>query len=60
MLWVPFLRAEPSTAVGGQALVLGVRMTSGKHVSMGLEIGQRNDVHGEAQRVVQLGGSVPW
>ena len=57
-LWLPFFRAE--SAAGSQALVLGVRFTTGPNVSAGLEIGQRSSVGGPAERAVQLQGTVRW
>ena len=57
-LWVPFLQGESSG--GAQALVLGVRMTSGAHISAGLEIGGRASAGAEIEPAVQLNGSVRW
>ena len=57
-LWVPFLQGESSD--GAQALVLGVRMTSGANISAGLEIGGRAGAGGQIEPAVQLNGSVRW
>ena len=57
-LWVPFLQGQSSG--GAQALVLGVRMTSGANISAGLEIGGRAGAGAEIEPAVQLNGSVRW
>ena len=66
-MWMPFLGVE--TAGGGaQSLRLGVRLTSGPNVEMGLEFGRRDNgrdsglANGLAgpEHAVQLRGSIRW
>ena len=56
-LWVPFLGAE--TADGGaQSLRMGLKVTSGPNVEMGLEFGRRENGRELPEHVMQLNGSV--
>ena len=56
-LWTPYVGAQAADA-GGQALRLGVKLTSGAHAQAELEIGQRADARGRAEHALSLGGSV--
>ena len=66
-LWVPFLGAE-SAAGGAQSLRMGLKLTSGSNVEMGLEFGRRDSGRdsGRAdgiegpEHAVQLRGSIRW
>ena len=57
-LWVPFIAAQ--TSEGGQVYRMGVNLTSGRNIQVGLEMGQRGNVRGEAEKAVQLRGEVRW
>ena len=64
-LWVPFLGAE-SAEGGAQSLRMGVRLTSGPNVEMGLELGRRDSGRASGQangmagpeHAIQLNGSL--
>ena len=64
-LWVPFLGAE-SAEGGAQSLRMGVRLTAGPNVEMGLEIGRRDSGRASGrtdgvegpEHAVQLNGSL--
>ena len=64
-LWVPFLGAESADG-GAQSLRMGVRLTSGPNVEMGLELGRRDSGRASGQangmagpeHAIQLNGSL--
>ena len=59
-LWVPFLGAESGEGAA-QSLRMGVRLTSGTNVEMGLELGRREDRAGAApEQTLQLRGALRW
>ena len=57
-LWVPFIAAQ--TSEGGQVYRMGVNLTSGRNIQVGLEMGQRGNARGEAEKAVQLRGEMRW
>ena len=64
-LWIPFVGAE--AAGGGQALRMGLRLTSGPNREMGLELGRRKGARDAgqgsgpgAQHAVELRGRMRW
>ena len=59
-LWVPFLGAESGEGAA-QSLRMGVRLTSGTNVEMGLELGRREGRAGAApEQTLQLRGALRW
>ncbi|MDE0000835.1 MAG: hypothetical protein OXQ89_24130, partial [Rhodospirillaceae bacterium] len=56
-LWTPYVGAQAAGA-GGQALRLGLKLTSGAHARAEFEIGQRADARGRTEHALSLGGSV--
>ena len=56
-LWVPFLGAESADG-GAQSLRMGVKLTSGPNVEMGLEFGRRGSERGVSEYAMQLKGAV--
>ncbi|WP_428098668.1 putative Ig domain-containing protein [Candidatus Rariloculus sp.] len=56
-LWVPFLGAESADG-GAQSLRMGVKLTSGPNVEMGLEFGRRDSERGVSEYAMQLKGAV--
>ncbi|WP_428098640.1 fibronectin type III domain-containing protein [Candidatus Rariloculus sp.] len=59
-LWVPFLGAESGEGAA-QSLRMGVRLTSGPNVEMGLELGRREGRAGAApEQTLQLRGALRW
>ena len=59
-LWVPFLGAESGEGAA-QSLRMGVRLTSGPNVEMGLELGRREGRPGAApEQTLQLRGALRW
>ena len=65
-LWVPFVGVE-ATGGGGQALRMGVKLTSGANVEMDFELGRRESLNGAgqgagpmAQHTVELRGRMRW
>ena len=57
VLWTPFLGLESGA---GQALKLGVRLTSGANLDAGLELGQRTNGPGGHDYSLQLGWQLRW
>ena len=61
--WHPYLSAE-ATAEAGQALTLGLKLTSGAHAQAGLEIGRRHSGDSGAldvpEQAIRLTGSIRW
>ena len=58
-LWVPFIGAEAADG-GGQALRMGVKLTSGPNVEMGLEFGRRENGLQAPEHAVQLSSTLRW
>ena len=58
-LWVPFIAAQAADG-GGQELRMGVKLTSGPHVEMGLEFGRLENGREAPEQAVQLKGSIRW
>ena len=58
-LWVPFIAAQAADG-GGQEMRMGVRLTSGPNVEMGLEFGRLENGREPAEHAVQLQGSIRW
>ena len=58
-LWVPFFGAE-AAAGGAQALRLGVKLTSGRTVEAGFELGQRAAPGRDPEAAFKLSGSMRW
>ena len=58
-LWVPFIAAQAADG-GGQALQMGVKLTSGPNLEMGLEFGRLENGREAPEQAVQLNGSIRW
>ena len=58
-LWAPFIGAEAAEG-GGQALRMGVKLTSGPNVEMGLEFERRENGLQAPEHAIQLNGSLRW
>ena len=58
-LWVPYVRAQAGESAG-QALTMGLKLTSGPNVDVGLEFGQRNTATDGPGRAIQLRVSLQW
>ena len=58
-LWMPFIAAQAADG-GGQEMRMGVRLTSGPDVEMGLEFGRRDSGRELPEQAVQLKGSIRW
>ena len=59
VLWKPFLGAESHWG-RGRTMKLGVKLTSGKNVNAGLELGQLQSAGGKAGYQFQLRGRMYW
>ena len=58
--WAPFMGVESGDG-SSQAPRLGVTLTSGRHVDMGLEFGRRQGAPGtDPERAVLLRGALRW
>ena len=59
-LWVPFVAVEAAAGGGGEALRMGVKLSSGPNVEAGLEFGRLENGRGAPERAVQLRGALRW
>ena len=58
-LWVPFIAAQAADG-DSQSLRMGVKLTSGPNVEMGLEFGRLENGRGSPEHAVQIGGALRW
>ena len=56
VMWVPFLGAETGDG-GAQSLRMGVKLTSGPNLEMGLEFGRRENGRKAPEHAMQLRGT---
>ena len=56
---MPFIAAQAADG-DSQSLRMGVKLTSGPNVEMGLEFGRLENGRGSPEHAVQIGGALRW